>query len=394
VVHDDAKPGAVDLRPVIARLKEIERKCESMGSRNEEFPLMRDRLRSIIARLEAGDGPSDQTIDYRAMARELFPVAHLFESVGFLSVGKEIAHVERSLQELASEVQPAGTLPPPSTVARSATARRSPGPSPPTNGDGSPATGKTEGTEDDRPHGVPVPIIFGLAVLVMAVVIAAAIIFQIGPFAPDVVPPTPVPTPWVVPTPTAVPTAMVVRSDPDAALSSSERIANALAGARHSLEEDDFDAAVAQLSAASLIDSDDTTVVGFAQELVDYLVNRATVAAMADRWDDATELTARARRFAIRFGLDTNRIDAAEVHYADMQRFKIIDPENTAEIRASVGKLVEIYLVDHSQRRGRIVGIEGAALVFQVEDDVGGGVVRFSDKLPLSDIQRIKVWED
>ena len=88
----------LELRPVIARLKEIQRKCDSMGARNEEFPLMKDRLTSIIARLEAGEEPSGEPIAYRAMARELFPVAHLFESVGFMGVGKELAHIERALQ--------------------------------------------------------------------------------------------------------------------------------------------------------------------------------------------------------------------------------------------------------------------------------------------------------
>jgi hypothetical protein len=100
VTTEEGNPKDVDLRPLIARLKEIERKCDSMGTRNEEFPLMKDRLTSIIARLEAGEEPSGEPLAYRAMARELFPVAHLFESVGFMGVGKEIAHVERSLQDL------------------------------------------------------------------------------------------------------------------------------------------------------------------------------------------------------------------------------------------------------------------------------------------------------
>jgi hypothetical protein len=379
---------------LIARLKEIERKCDSMGSRNEEFPLMRDRLRSIIARLEAGKGPSDEALDYRSMARELFPVAHLFESVGFLSVGKEIAHVERSLQDLASAAQPAGAPTSVSREARSDSARRSPAPSPRAIVDDSPPLGTIEDSDEDRPFSVPMPILFGLAALAVAITIAAALVFEIGPFAPEPIPPTPVPTPLIAPTPTAVPTPIAVRPDPDAALSPQERIANALAGARLSLQEDDFDAAVAQLSAASLIDIDDPTVVAFAQEMVEYLVNQSTVAAMEGRWDEAADLTLRARRFAMRFGLGTDRIAAAERHHADMQRFEIVGPEDTATIRTAVGKLVEIYLVDRSQRRGRIVALEGATLVIAVEDDVGGGIVRFTDRLALSDIQRIRIWEE
>ena len=64
---------------------------------------MEERLGSIIARLEAGEDDSGEPVGYRAIARELFPVAHLFESYGFTSVGKEIAHVERALNELEPE---------------------------------------------------------------------------------------------------------------------------------------------------------------------------------------------------------------------------------------------------------------------------------------------------
>ncbi len=83
------------LQPVIARLREIERKCSSMGARNEEFPQMQEKLAGIIRQLETAE--SDEPVSYQAMARELFPVAHLFESLGFMSIGKEIPHIERAL---------------------------------------------------------------------------------------------------------------------------------------------------------------------------------------------------------------------------------------------------------------------------------------------------------
>ena len=41
--------------------------------------------------------------DFADVARQLFPVAHLFESVGFMTVSREIAHIERALRELAPE---------------------------------------------------------------------------------------------------------------------------------------------------------------------------------------------------------------------------------------------------------------------------------------------------
>ena len=88
-MNDEPSTNRPDLRPAIRRLREIEKKCVSMGTRNEEFPLMQQRLASIIKRLEAGEEPSGAPLSYRGIARELFPLAHLFESVGFMSVGKE-----------------------------------------------------------------------------------------------------------------------------------------------------------------------------------------------------------------------------------------------------------------------------------------------------------------
>ena len=45
--------------------------------------------------------------DTAELARQLFPVARLFESLGFMSVARGIAHVERLLKEMAPEVVPA-----------------------------------------------------------------------------------------------------------------------------------------------------------------------------------------------------------------------------------------------------------------------------------------------
>jgi len=124
--NNNGNAGA-DLRPVIGRLKEIQRRCASMGSRNEEFPQMEERLGSIIARLEAGEDDSTEPVGYRAIARELFPVAHLFESYGFTSVGKEIAHVERALNELEPEsADSAGSITQPTLVSRGATTAQQP----------------------------------------------------------------------------------------------------------------------------------------------------------------------------------------------------------------------------------------------------------------------------
>ncbi|MCW8984490.1 MAG: hypothetical protein OQK55_04040, partial [Thermoanaerobaculales bacterium] len=174
MTNEEGNRRNVDLRPVIARPKEIERKCESMGTRNEEFPLMKDRLRSIIARLEAGEEPSGEPLAYRSMARELFPVAHLFESVGFMSVGKEIAHVERALQDLEPAApSPTGAASPvrPSPTSSAAVAR------PAADSPEKDPAGPDEEEEPSR-EGVPKPILGAVFALMIAIAIAAAIVFE------------------------------------------------------------------------------------------------------------------------------------------------------------------------------------------------------------------------
>jgi hypothetical protein len=307
VTSEEDNGRAVDLRPVIARLKEVERKCGSMGTRNEEFPLMKDRLKSIIARLEAGEEPSGEPLAYRAMARELFPVAHLFESVGFMSVGKEIAHVERSLQELEpapASPDGAGFSAPPSPTSSAAVA---PPVSEATEQDSSRSE---EDTEEPSGEGVPKPILGGVFVLAIAVAIAAAIILEVGPFQPKA-DPTPVPpSPTPMPSPTPEPQPTTPPRDPNAPPSPRERFADALAQARLSLSEGDADEAVKYLAIAALIDRNDNTVLEVAERVVDRYLGLAHVAAGEAKWDEAARMTTEARTVAKRFSLDEGRINA------------------------------------------------------------------------------------
>jgi hypothetical protein len=390
VTNEEGNSKDVELRPVIARLKEIERKCDSMGTRNEEFPLMKDRLASIIARLEAGEEPSGEPLAYRAMARELFPVAHLFESVGFMSVGKEITHVERSLQEL----EPA----PPSSMASSVSERRSSTSSaaaaPPVSDAGKHELTHVDAEEEPSREGVPKPILGAVFVLLIAVAVAAAIILEIGPFRPKAeptpVPPTPTPLPS--PTPELPPTPLP--RDPNATPGPRERFADALAQARLSLSEGDVDATVKYLSIAGLIDRNDNSVIEVAERLVDRLLGLANVAASEMKWEKAAQNTAEARSVASRFSLDTGRIDAAEDRYAEMEKYRIVEPGETQVLRGAIGKQVEVKLENGSVLVGRISAVDSSNLVLDIDDDVGGGIVSFTDEIPLSTVRWVKIWKE
>jgi len=391
VTNEEGNGKDVELRPVIARLKEIERKCDSMGTRNEEFPLMKDRLTSIIARLQAGEEPSGEPLAYRAMARELFPVAHLFESVGFMGIGKEIAHVERALQEL----EPAPASPDGVCV----TARRSPTSSaaaaPPTSESGERDVDDADGEEETSREGVPKPILGGVFVLIIAVAVAAAIILELGPFQPKAEP-TPIPTlptPTPLPSPTPEPSPTPLPRDPNATPSPRERYAEALAQARLSLSEGDLDATVKYIAIAGLIDRNDNSVLEVAQEVLHQLLGQANAAAAEFNWAEAARQTAEARSIANQFSLDTGIIDAAENRYAEMQLYRIVEPYATQTLRAAIGKQVEVKLNNGSVLIGRIASINSSDLVLDIDDDVGGGIVSFTDEIPLATVRWVKIWE-
>jgi len=380
--NDNDRP---DLRPLIARLREIEKKCVSMGSRNEEFPLMEERLSSIIKRLEAGEEASGAPLAYRAMARELFPVAHLFESVGFISVGREITHVEKALKELAPE-DPASDAPTvPESAHRTAaqpSAAAEPGEA-------------VEGTDDDGPnHHVPRPVAVGLVVLLAAIAIATMIVLEVGPFRPKPPVRPAVPTVQVEAQVTPPPSPTLVHNPTRPVPGPSNKLADEVAAARLALFHGDHEAAVGHLSAAALINRNHAGVLEIAQELVGRLVGDADAAAAGGRWEDAERILERARRVAMRFGIETTAIDRTAQRHAAMERFVIVAPDDTRTIRSSTGRRVELSMTNGSVRKGRIEGVAGADLLLDVDTDVGGGIVSFTDNVPLASIITIKIFED
>ncbi len=380
------------LRPVIARLRELEKKCATMGSRNEEFPLMRQNLASIIKRLETGREPSGAPLAYRAIAREIFPIAHLFESVGFMSVGREIAHIEKILSDLEPEAPTPTDEPTAQTPVKvaSSSARISSESSQPTP---EPNVTAEEEESSASDSGLPWPVLLAFLVLLIAAGISGSLIFKIGPFRE--IPPTPIPSPTAMPvtaTPSPLPT-----TPPDAASrnqSTTVKLADELSQARLAIARDDLEGAVKHLSAAAMIDRDNTTVLEIAEQLVDRLVKEADAVTELARWTEAEQYLERARRIAMRFGIETTIIDSTAKRHAAMERFVIVGPKDAAVILAAVGKRVVVTLADRNRRSGRIEGLAGTLLLLEVDSDVGGGIVRYTDEIPLDTITSIKVYED
>ncbi len=389
--RDGAKP--IELRPIIARLRDIERKCTSMGSRNEEFPLMRSRVSALIARLEAVESGADDALGFSALARELFPVAHLFESVGMMAVGREIAHVERSLRELdpgSAHPLAAALLRQPATGPAAAAARVLP-----------PA--EAEPPQLRSPHArVGAPVVVAMLLLLVAVATAATIVLRVGPAArllgrerrppalaplaeptaPPALDSTPLPSP--TPAPLSMPTAAAA----------SGRLHDEISQARLALARGDFETATQHLAAAALIDrrNDDLGEIG--DRLVDAFLAQAEQAAASGQWERAAQCIERARRMTMRFGLDEARVRATELRIGAMERFELLSPQDLRALGNAAGRRAEVRMRDGSLRGGRVEGVAGASLLLEVVREVGGGGLRYTDELPLAEVAEIKIFEN
>jgi hypothetical protein len=391
-MNDDREPSAPDLRPVIARLREIERRCAAMGSRNEEFPLTQQRVASIIARLEAGQEPSGEKLHFGRIARELFPVAHLFESVGFMSVGREIAHIERALREFDPEADDGAPVPSPMVQQVSSAAAVRP------SEDTAPET-VDEPTTPSR--SVPMPVVIALLLLATAAAVAASIVLGIGPAArlagrTRALPPSPTATPAPTPSPSPAP---VLEPSPTAlSMAAGEsapraRLAAAVSQARLALARGDFDGALGQLTAAALVDRTDEDVVEIADVLVNHFVARAGEAADKGEWEEAAARLERAERLAMRFGLDEVRIEQMERRIAEMERYRFISPRDTRALRAAVGQRVDVILRDGRVRSGRIDTVGADTLVLDVVRELGGGGLLYTEELALAEVRTIKLYD-
>jgi len=382
--HVDAE---ADLRPVIARLREIQRRCNSMGSRNEEFPQMEERLAAIIKRLEAGEEETGEPLRFGAIAREIFPVAHLFESYGFMGVGKEVAHVERALRDLEPEQNVAR-----STIGASNHLQETPKEIARPSSGGAQIETEEQG---DRATAIPRPVIIGFAVLVLACALAAAIILLRPPIQREFAV-----QPQVTPAPTAAihppPPQSTDTTDADRTeLNLSAQLAEAIGKARLALNRGDLEAAIDHLSEAALIDVDNTSVLDTAQRVVNGLVGGANAAVDHAEWELAEQRLVRARRVAMRFGLSTVPIESARRRHAAIERFRLLTPSDTDAIRGSTGDRVVVVMLDGFRREGRVHGVEGRTLLLDVDSDVGGGgTMRYTDEIPLADVRELKIYPD
>lgn len=379
-----------DLRPILGRLEEVARKCESMGTRNRELPDMAVRVREVIRVLQAA---GEAEADYRDLARRLFPVARLFESLGFHSVAREIAHVERSLEALA----------PPSEVGlNSATSVRSKASEasspPPAHLPAAPCTETPEHLVADASppprRRIPTAVLLAATALVLTLALCAVVIVTYDPLSgsltPTPVPTAPPPTPAPSPThPVATPSSTELRRSADRTL-----LVDAASGARRSLQSGDAAVALEQLNQAALVDPTAGLVLEVADEIVAFHLRQAELSIDRAAWGEAESGLAEAAGIARRFGIDGGPIDALRHRLEGVTRYRLIGPGETAALRAAVGLPVEVFRERGGPDRGILDRVEGDILVIRTDREVGGGSILFLERIPLDTVRFVKAYPE
>jgi hypothetical protein len=372
-----------DLRTVTNRLTDLQRKCRSVGSRNQDADEMDARIASILERLTPTEDGDVSEIPFAVLARELYAVERFFESSGFITVAKEVAHVERTLEAMAPDTTPTAPAPPQPSRPEPDPAERE----------------LIRESEPEQPEpvqrwAVPRPVAAILALFVIAVAVCVGVIWT---FTRDVQPApdgagaaaqqTALPAP---PTATPAPRPVATSSEPAPGAILAESIGNA----RLALANGDLEVAMDELSRAALIDSDHRTVLETANHIVIQLIQRADTAAEGGLWEIAELTLARSERIAQRFGLDTTPILESRRRHSRMDRFQLLKPDERQAIAAAAGRRVTVFFGNGSSRESIIQGIEGGDLLLDEDTEVRGGAMYYTDRIPLDEIDHLMVWED
>jgi len=351
----------------------------------------------MIELLESASEDNVDRPDFRALARQLFPVARLFESLGFMSISKEVAYIERAFEEFAPKIPepPAAAPVTPSRETRDAV-------------DDSPGAGLLERSRDvtgDVAHAeaterqrIPKPVGLMLFFLLLAVLVSILIVrwhdarqrraaAEHSASAVQPAPTKPLPTPSPTPLQVTIPTP-----------TRGEELANQIGQARLALQEGDLDRAISLVSSAALLDIDNSLVIDTAHGIVGALLVRSdTVAAQGD-FEQEQQLLDRARELSVRFGFPTDPINDAVRRHAAIIRFETIDPNDLASILAAKGRRVTVHLDGGSVEEGRIHGVRERSLELDQSTKVGtgprGGEVRYVESIHLDLISEIRVYED
>ncbi len=388
------------LEPAVVRLKEIKKRCASLSARNPEFEHIEDVLETVISGLKAGRQANGEPVSYRKLRTALFPVGRLFESVGFMSVGREVAHVERVLGDLEPDPDPGQDDKPEFEAA-------------PDSGDqldeeeeearaaaeaaAAAAAKEASRKQTKRAWG----LIGGFVALLAAMVGGFLLVESLPEPVPEpepTVPATVIRVKAVTPGPSPTPDQAMVRYMATREGKQKE-LTRQVNKAQEAIAAGNLSAAINFLNAAATIEEKHTPLLVVAREIVDKLQTEADIDVAWARWDSAYRRLDQARSICQRFGFDFASVNARIRRYDNTPRFRLISPVDAATLRALAGKMIVVFRDDGSEDEGQVIAVEEGRLLLDSYAKIGRGTqgskgkLGYIKKIKVSSVIRVKIFE-
>jgi hypothetical protein len=377
--------AGVDLRPVVARLVDIQRKCSALSAQRKEVGELIPVLDALIQTLRVGHGPRGEAVSLREAAVPIGAWGRRLERLGLPALGREVAHAEKTL----AAADDAGAA---HRRAEMATAR--------------PADAVAVPPAPRAPTPIPAPLsapprrrrglwgaLVAAALVAVVAVIAGFLLLRPPPRSTGTADttfaaPTPVEErPAVRPSPTLGPEDSAPTQLSPGAI---RELAEAVSQARLALQRGDLEAAIALLSRAALVDRSRPEVRGAAVEVVAGLVARSNQQVEAQDWDRADATLERALELSQRFALDTGSVDERLQRIRTEERTVRVRPTELDRLRAARGRQVEVRLRDRDALEAVLSSVDEQLLVLEVRDKVGAGEVTYTRRVPLATVEWVQ----
>lgn len=368
-----------DLRAVVARLADIQRKCGALVTRHPELVELGPALDAVLRDLRLGHGPRGEPLDLRELALPLGSWARRLHRVGLPVVGRELEHVERTLTRAAEARVPERCAEPPDLDPGRVVV--------PGFRTGSAARPVGKDAPPER-RGQPVVLVAGVLALLVAVAVGALVTARrtsappqplVASAEPTPAPPSPTPRPRATPAPTTF--------EPLAADLS--RLVEASSQAQLAAQRGDLDGAVGRLEEAARVDPSRAEVRAAAQTVVDEMTSRAAKDAAEGRFVEAEEQLLSAHRLSERFLLDTTVLESHLQRLRTAERTVRVRASERDRLVAAVGRQVEVRMAGREVREGTLTAVEEGALVIEVHEAVGLGEVAYTVRVPLARVELV-----
>jgi tetratricopeptide (TPR) repeat protein len=368
-------PTPEKLRMILARLQGVLSKCDALTARSDEFSSLAQRLDGIIKTLSAQQ-TEEQPLRYSDLAPDLLGVSRLFERHGFMTVARDALEIGEELKNLDIDEEAE--------------------PRPDQSEEGTTFDSTDEAPPSASRHRRRGPVSVVVALALAAVVVVLYLVQRERSTIQDMVERSraeadAAATPLIPPTRTPPPPTQT--PEPITDLGPGSPLADEIAAAHLALENGDIEEAIRHHSAAALEDIDDTQVLDTAKEIISQLMAKADGLASRGHFHAAYATLEEAKRISHRFNFSVRAIDARSRRYDAMPRFQIFTPQQTTELKESVGSRVVVSLKDGSLREGELAAVEGKVLKVHIFNEMNGGGLFYVESIPLELTAEIKVFE-